>query len=227
MDARWVVALAVVCVLAGAPAATAASRAVPALKHNGVTSMSSANPLSAAAVVGSGNGTGCSCLGNDCGCCAEVHIPEIHIDGDICANVTYLPKDVGFSITVSYNNLILINKTVSLEDPKFCFGIPYLKKLASICVDITDVQLSAKNVSGCVDIAFKLLDVTVEDLKLGCFHIPIPLLSAKLQAAHQQLLQQHQASQFARAHVQPKEQQRWQDDAPGQRRWGSKQNTLA
>lgn len=31
----------------------------------------------------------------------------------VCTNATYLDKDYGFSVTVTYNDLIIINETIS------------------------------------------------------------------------------------------------------------------
>lgn len=109
-----------------------------------------------------------SCLS---GCCVDVNWERVHLTGDACLNLTYVPKTLSISLTLTVGNLVIINKTVSAENPDICVEIPYLKKLASICLDFTNVTANSKGLSGCADLRAELIGITIEKVKLGCFDI--------------------------------------------------------
>ncbi|XP_014611599.1 PREDICTED: uncharacterized protein LOC106790881 [Polistes canadensis] len=55
----------------------------------------------------------CECIQYNCGCCQYLIWNLISLDGLLCINATYLDKDYGFSVTVTYNGLIIIKETIS------------------------------------------------------------------------------------------------------------------
>eukprot|EP00050_Salpingoeca_kvevrii_P000021 m.140044 g.140044 ORF g.140044 m.140044 type:complete len:209 (-) comp10007_c1_seq2:61-687(-) len=144
-------------------------RAVAAL----VLCLVAASVLGAAGGAAQGSSAGCDCSGDECGCCAHVEAHEVHLNDTLCANITVIPASLSLSVTISVDSHVLVNKTVSLEDPSFCVGVPYLKKFASLCVDFTNMTYSTKEVSGCVSVEIKLVDVRVGKWKLGCFSFPL------------------------------------------------------
>ncbi|XP_041356145.1 uncharacterized protein LOC121373534 [Gigantopelta aegis] len=119
------------------------------------------------------NSDGCGCVKYDCGCCAHLEVKEIELDDTVCVNVTYLPDQYGILLTVSVNGVVYINHTVSAKNPPaLCFGIPYLKKLASLCIKLYDLDIKNHTLSGCARILVRLAGITVEKFDMGCFRIP-------------------------------------------------------
>ncbi len=82
-----------------------------------------------------------------------------------------IPSQLEIALTLTYGPLTLINKTVSAKNPNVCVGIPYLKKLASICLDFTNVTYGAHHLSGCADVRAELIGITIAKEKIGCFDI--------------------------------------------------------
>ena len=56
--------------------------------------------------------------------------------------------------------------------PALCFGVPYLKKLASLCVQLYDLEVSNHTLSGCVRVLAELEGLIVDRFEIGCFRIP-------------------------------------------------------
>ena len=56
--------------------------------------------------------------------------------------------------------------------PALCFGVPYLKKLASLCVQLYDLEVSNHTLSGCVRVLAELEGLIVDRCEIGCFRIP-------------------------------------------------------
>lgn len=53
--------------------------------------------------------------------------------------------------------------------PPICFGIPRLRKLASLCVDLYKLTFS-EHFGGCVAIEAKLFFMVVARIPIGCFY---------------------------------------------------------
>jgi len=119
-------------------------------------------------------GSGCVCVEYNCGCCAHVYVPEIHLDHTVCVNVSYLPQEYGFRATMNIDKWVILNVTMSAKNPPpICIAIPYLKEEASVCVDFYNLDVTDKLFSGCVRFEAKFLHIIVSKVELGCFHIPI------------------------------------------------------
>ncbi|KAL3855138.1 hypothetical protein ACJMK2_014364 [Sinanodonta woodiana] len=125
------------------------------------------------------NASGCSCLGYQCGCCIHAEVEVIDLNDTLCVNLTYLPApEYGISFTVDLDDKTIFNETISARNPPpICFDVPYLKKLASLCVHFYNLSLSDTSLSGCVKIEARLEYIFVKDFDLGCFKIPPGLKS--------------------------------------------------
>ncbi|XP_015126455.1 uncharacterized protein LOC107048021 [Diachasma alloeum] len=118
---------------------------------------------------------GCVCIKNDCGCCETITWKTFGIDGTVCSNITYLPDDYGISLTLTYNDYVLYNETVSARNPPpICIGIPELEKLsAEICLKLYDLSFGKQHYHGCVAIKVSVYHVIHRIVNVGCFNIPL------------------------------------------------------
>jgi hypothetical protein len=122
-----------------------------------------------------GESTGCQCEGDTCGCCVHLSWSRVGINGDVCANISYIASQLEIAVTLTYGGLTLINETVSARNPDVCVDIPRLKKLASICLDFSNVTYSSSHLSGCADVRAELIGITLYKEQLGCFDIHVLL----------------------------------------------------
>lgn len=53
--------------------------------------------------------------------------------------------------------------------PPICFGVPYLSKYASICLDFYNITWK-EHIGGCVKLAVKLFHIIKKSFKMGCFN---------------------------------------------------------
>lgn len=114
----------------------------------------------------------CHCINYNCGCCEHLEVEKIHLNNTVCVNFTYLPEDIGISFTVTIGNRTVFNETISARSPPpVCFGVPYLKEYAAICIKFYDLDVSLHKVHGCVRLEARLAHVEVGDYELGCFDI--------------------------------------------------------
>jgi len=114
----------------------------------------------------------CGCSGYSCGCCAHLDIAKIELNETGCVNLTYLPHDYGIAFTLSLDGRVVYNSTVSARNPPpICFGVPYLKEYASLCVKFYDLDVSERSFNGCVKLEAELYHVRVAERELGCFHL--------------------------------------------------------
>ncbi|KAI4502296.1 hypothetical protein M0802_002208 [Mischocyttarus mexicanus] len=119
----------------------------------------------------------CGCIQYDCGCCQYFSWKEVSLHGLLCSNVTYLDKEYGFSMTVTYNDFTLINETISARNPPpVCFGeyiIPNLK--AEICLRLYDININKTDIHGCFDLEGRIMRMKILPIKLGCFDTKIKM----------------------------------------------------
>eukprot|EP01121_Diplochlamys_sp_Union-15-3_P006092 TRINITY_DN1656_c0_g1_i2.p1 TRINITY_DN1656_c0_g1~~TRINITY_DN1656_c0_g1_i2.p1 ORF type:complete len:149 (-),score=11.31 TRINITY_DN1656_c0_g1_i2:28-474(-) len=118
--------------------------------------------------------SGCFCKADTCGCCEHIVLKVLGINDSVCLDITYIPSEVGLSLTLWLDKLVLLNETVSLEDPDICLPIPVIDNLADVCVKFYNMNITETQVKGCVELEFTLIDVDVGDFPLGCFDIDIP-----------------------------------------------------
>jgi len=114
----------------------------------------------------------CECLEYSCKCCAHVSVDRIKLNDTVCTNLKYLVKDVGIEVTLVINGVIYYNQTVSVRNPPpACFSAPFLEKEASLCLKFYDINWTNTSMSGCVNLVAYLLNVKIQELKIGCFHL--------------------------------------------------------
>eukprot|EP00003_Mantamonas_plastica_P027656 TRINITY_DN600_c0_g1_i2.p1 TRINITY_DN600_c0_g1~~TRINITY_DN600_c0_g1_i2.p1 ORF type:complete len:369 (+),score=110.30 TRINITY_DN600_c0_g1_i2:433-1539(+) len=90
-------------------------------------------------------------------------------------NLTYITSPPGFDVVVSIGHKVVLNKTVSLQDPDVCFDIPVPVLDAKACLDFTNISLTKTNVSACIAIDFSVLHKDLGTVSLGCFGINFDL----------------------------------------------------
>ncbi|XP_064652263.1 uncharacterized protein LOC135502964 [Lineus longissimus] len=113
--------------------------------------------------------TGCQCVGDTCGCCADFNLPSLKIDATACVNFTYNPQTQNISLTMTYNNKTLLNETVSLHDPPpLCSGLPYVATWCTIFYNITFTP----EVRFCLRYELRLLGTTILRIPFGCYTLP-------------------------------------------------------
>ncbi|XP_022328591.2 uncharacterized protein LOC111127620 [Crassostrea virginica] len=128
---------------------------------------------------------GCSCVGYNCGCCQHLEVDRIKLNDTVCINVTYLDQDYGMELTLSVDGHVYINASFSARNPPpLCAALPWLKDVASLCVQFYNLNVTSSSFSGCLRVVAKLKYVTVEKINIGCFKIPP---SSKLRAQTESL----------------------------------------
>lgn len=91
---------------------------------------------------------------------------------------------------------------ISERNPSpICFGIPYLKKEASICIDLYNLSFTKQSVSGCIRLEVKLLFIHIKKIDLGCFTMPLNSLSAEQVTGLQTLVDSINIAQAERQHL--------------------------
>ncbi|RUS68594.1 hypothetical protein EGW08_023644 [Elysia chlorotica] len=119
------------------------------------------------------NNSICSCVGSQCGCCVHMEVEAVGLNDTGCVNITYLSKEIGFEFTLSVDGIVIIDKKISVSNPPpLCAAIPYLKKLASACVQFSNLTFQDKRFSGCVSVEIVFAGEVLVNYKFGCFHIP-------------------------------------------------------
>ncbi|XP_014205304.1 uncharacterized protein LOC106637150 [Copidosoma floridanum] len=110
----------------------------------------------------------CECINYDCGCCAQLYVRDI-IDGRLCANFSYLSEEIGASATVTYNNLVIINETISARNPpRLC--ILHIDEIKMhICLRLYNMNYT-NGLSGCAEFDIEFFHIIpLKKINLGCF----------------------------------------------------------
>ncbi|XP_046476515.1 uncharacterized protein [Neodiprion pinetum] len=121
-----------------------------------------------------GNGPhSCKCELYGCGCCQHIKVHRVHLDDTVCANVTYLPEDIGLSLTITFDSYAVMNTTVSVRNPPpICIGQDYVKELeAEICIRFYDLDANKHHLHGCLKLDVELYKLKLAHYDLGCFNI--------------------------------------------------------
>ncbi|XP_055945522.1 uncharacterized protein LOC129976137 isoform X2 [Argiope bruennichi] len=99
-------------------------------------------------------------------------LPEIRLKSSGCIEVGYLPKDIGLTISFTFDGKTLLNKTVSVKNPPpLCIMIPFLKKYGHICLEFYNVDFSSTHYAACAKIDVAIWPFCALPFELGCFHI--------------------------------------------------------
>uniref|UniRef100_A0A914D3X8 DUF4773 domain-containing protein n=1 Tax=Acrobeloides nanus TaxID=290746 RepID=A0A914D3X8_9BILA len=48
----------------------------------------------------------CSCVTRNCGCCEHMVVKKIHLDDNVCVNISYISEDIGMKVSLSVNNRV-------------------------------------------------------------------------------------------------------------------------
>ncbi|KAL2719385.1 uncharacterized protein V1478_010847 [Vespula squamosa] len=122
----------------------------------------------------------CNCINYNCGCCKYIEYDIIFLNGTFCGNASYLEKDYGFSVTLSYNNLTLINETLSARNPPpVCYSLikfahllplPKLPYLIHICLRVYDIDINKNGLHLCFELELEMLTHTISIIRLGCIN---------------------------------------------------------
>ncbi|KAG7202945.1 hypothetical protein KM043_010084 [Ampulex compressa] len=112
---------------------------------------------------------GCDCIRYDCGCCQYMDWSPV-LNGSLCVNASYLEEDYGISITLTFNDIAIINETVSARNPPpICVGediVTYLQ--LDVCLKIYDIRIHAGKFHACFQLNGKIAKMTIAKLPLGC-----------------------------------------------------------
>ncbi|GAB1859627.1 hypothetical protein CAJAP_00706 [Camponotus japonicus] len=113
---------------------------------------------------------GCECIKYHCGCCQSIELDAISLNGTLCANASYLDRDYGISVTITYNHITIINETVSARDPPpICIGENIVDSVKiDICLQIYDIDVDYNKFHACFDILGKIMKLKIYKLELGC-----------------------------------------------------------
>ena len=111
--------------------------------------------------------------GYNASCCQHLEVDRVKLNSTVCLTLSYLPSDYGLSLTATLDGKVYINKTVSARNPPaLCAQLPYLKKLASICLKLYNLDISHSTFSGCAKIIIRLAGITIAEKDIGCFKFP-------------------------------------------------------
>jgi len=115
----------------------------------------------------------CLCSNYTCGCCYHLDVQKIFLNNTGCLNITYLPDEYGLEVDVTLDDRIVFKRKISAKNPpSICGGIPYVHKLASICLRLYNLNVQQKQFSGCAALEVDFEGVILKEFVLGCFHIP-------------------------------------------------------
>jgi hypothetical protein len=74
-------------------------------------------------------------------------------------------------VSFEIDGVVYYEKSVSVRNPPaLCFGVPYLKQGADLCLKLYNITWKNSTYSGCVDLQANLFDVKIAQIKIGCFH---------------------------------------------------------
>ncbi|CAD5205917.1 unnamed protein product [Bursaphelenchus okinawaensis] len=117
---------------------------------------------------------GCQCVQKDCGCCKRLTVRKIHLDDNVCLNMSYVPQDLGVRVSMSVDDRIYYNKEISVtESMPLCFAVPHLREYASLCIKMYNFEEHNKHVSFCTELEARLYHLKIARKKIGCVKVPI------------------------------------------------------
>ncbi|GFY63219.1 DUF4773 domain-containing protein [Trichonephila inaurata madagascariensis] len=118
-----------------------------------------------------GSHSGCQCVKFECECCLVLDVPEIKLDNTICLHAAYLPKEYGISIALTFDDKILIEKSMSVRNPpSICLPIPFLKKYVHLCLTVYNLSISSSNLGACAKLDLLIWHLCkLGNVQIGCF----------------------------------------------------------
>jgi hypothetical protein len=93
---------------------------------------------------------------------------RINVNG--CVSAEYLSDVIGVHLIATINGINLIDETLSATNPPaICAPIPGVRKLADVCVKVSDISISSTgSFHACFAVSAKAIGITVASLDLGC-----------------------------------------------------------
>ncbi|XP_003426913.1 uncharacterized protein LOC100679599 [Nasonia vitripennis] len=113
----------------------------------------------------------CECAKRNCGCCTSLRVKHI-VDGNVCANFSYIPEELGISVTITYNDKTILNNTVSAHNPPPLCVVHVDQLHMNICLRFYDLAVKDRCLSGCssLEVSFSKF-IPNQKIKLGCFKL--------------------------------------------------------
>ena len=84
------------------------------------------------------------------------------------SNEESIDIDDAFKVSIL---IYLLISTVK-NPPPICAEIPYVHKLASLCIRVFNISLDQNRLFACMGLEVELDFVIIKEYLLGCFHIP-------------------------------------------------------
>ncbi|XP_033645594.1 uncharacterized protein LOC117305017 [Asterias rubens] len=117
----------------------------------------------------------CSVSGDVGTCSGAISVPidlgfwSYTIDVNAELIVDYIPENYGVHIILRVNGDTIVNQEVSAVNPPYvCVGIA---KFLTLCLKISDINISGSNFHACFGIVGRVLFVDVANLNLGCIDV--------------------------------------------------------
>lgn len=115
----------------------------------------------------------CSCHNYSCECCLHAEVKRIYLNDTVCIKISYLPDELGMEIDLILDGRVLFKRKISVKNPPpICAEIPYVHKLASLCIRVFNISLDQNRLFACMGLEVELDFVIIKEYLLGCFHIP-------------------------------------------------------
>ncbi|KAJ7323415.1 hypothetical protein OS493_031890 [Desmophyllum pertusum] len=115
----------------------------------------------------------CGCSEEDlpqCGCCVDLQEISQELNYTVCANMTYVEAVYGLRVTVTVNDAVWFNETLSGKNPPpLCRG---LVDVLDICVQFYNISYEEDQFGGCMRIYADVVE-PIFDIKLGCYYMQL------------------------------------------------------
>ncbi|OXU22983.1 hypothetical protein TSAR_014731 [Trichomalopsis sarcophagae] len=161
----------------------------------------------------------CECAKRTCGCCTSLRVKHI-VDGNginthsimknivciICANFSYIPEELGISVTITYNDKTILNNTVSAHNPPPLCVVHVDQLHMNICLRFYDLAVKDRRLSGCssLEVSFSKF-IPNQKIKLGCFKLDtLQRSSTEIQSAFNEPAVDYLNRQSKHNEVEPK-----------------------
>ncbi|XP_077504503.1 uncharacterized protein LOC144114557 [Amblyomma americanum] len=117
-------------------------------------------------VVWPSDGRRCECIGNECGCCLNISAPRFGIKQKACSNLTYYPGQYALSFTISIDDSVVLNRTLSGRNPP---PVCWPEQLAQLCVRFYNMTYHRTEVDGCVRLEGVIAREVIVSYDVGCY----------------------------------------------------------
>ncbi|XP_077542022.1 uncharacterized protein LOC144154795 [Haemaphysalis longicornis] len=127
----------------------------------------------------------CECIGYECGCCVNISAPRFGIKDKACSNVTYYPDQYAMSFTISIDDNVVLNRTVSGRNPP---AICWPEQLVQLCVHFYNMTYHRTEVDGCVRLEGVIAREVIVSYDLGCYVLDDDAVKTRLKGLRKLLL---------------------------------------